>query len=105
MPARKESAAGGLWSRAQGGGLVAKKRDTVPGEDLQRTFGQNFQKARLEAGLSQSEASRLSGVSQSNISLLERGQFNASIRTMAALARVVGQSVADLLTLPGSKKR
>jgi transcriptional regulator with XRE-family HTH domain len=71
---------------------------------LQRVFGENFRRARLAAGWSQSEASRRSGVPQPNISLLERGQFNASLRTMDALARIIGKSVTELLT-PSSKKK
>lgn len=77
----------------------------VPDDDLQIVFGRNFRKARLDAGLSQSQAAEQSGINQSNISLAEAGRLNATIRTMSALARVVGKPVSDLLTPSPPRRR
>ena len=69
-------------------------------------FGRRFRQARLDAGLSQVQVAELSGVNQSNISLAEAGRLNATIKTMAALAEVVGRSVSDLLTpIPRRQKK
>ncbi len=80
--------------------------EAVP-DDLQAVFGHNFRLARLAAGLSQSQAAKLSGVNQGSISLAEAGRLNATIQTMAALAPIVGKTVNELLTplsRPGRKK-
>jgi transcriptional regulator with XRE-family HTH domain len=84
---------------------ASKQEQAIPNGDLQVVFGQNFRKARLDAGLTQSQAAELSGINQSNISLAEAGRLNATIRTMAALARVVGKPVSELLIPPPSRRR
>ena len=69
-------------------------------------FGRRFRQARLDAGLSQVQVAELSGVNQSNISLAEAGRLNATIKTMSALAEVVGKTVSDLLTpIPRRRKK
>lgn len=52
---------------------------------------------RTEAGMSQVELSKASGVSQTQISGMETGQYGASPRTLAALAEALGCKIADLL--------
>ncbi|MBP2297116.1 helix-turn-helix transcriptional regulator [Azospirillum rugosum] len=61
------------------------------------TFVSNFKKARLEAGLSQNDIMRLTGISQTYISFLERSFHSPSLSYMALLARVVGKPLHELL--------
>jgi DNA-binding XRE family transcriptional regulator len=60
-------------------------------------FARNFKKARLEAGLSQRDIMRLTGISQNYISFLERSFYSPSLSYMALLARVVGKPLHELL--------
>ena len=53
----------------------------------------------MKLGYSQKELARLSGVDQSEISLLERGQKNLSARSMESLAAPLHLDVEDLLDL------
>ena len=66
--------------------------------DAQRNFGRNLRAARMEAGLEQSEVATLAGITQQHVSLIEGGQQNLIMRTMAVLAKVVGSGLLDLLT-------
>ncbi|AWK88602.1 helix-turn-helix transcriptional regulator [Azospirillum thermophilum] len=60
-------------------------------------FARNFKKARLEAGLSQRDIMRMTGISQNYISFLERSFYSPSLSYMALLARVVGKPLHELL--------
>ena len=59
------------------------------GADLART-GARIRAARLQAGLSQSEAARRAGISRSFLSTVERGQSGVSVRVLAEMADVFG---------------
>lgn len=52
-----------------------------------------FLAARRESGLTQKELSALSGVTQSDISKLERGNGNPSFKTLKKLASAMGMEV------------
>ncbi|WP_425290391.1 helix-turn-helix transcriptional regulator [Azospirillum palustre] len=69
--------------------------ETAPPELL--TFARNFKKARLEAGLSQYDIMRLTGISQTYLSFLERSLHSPSLSYMSLLARVVGKPLHELL--------
>ena len=66
-------------------------------EDFQLLFGRNLKKARLKSGLTQSEVAALTGLTQQYLSLIEAGQQNVTVRTMALLAKVVDHDIIDLL--------
>lgn len=62
-----------------------------------RTFGQNLREARRQAGVSQDDLARESGVDRTAISTYERGRREPNLRTVVKLARALGVSPATLL--------
>ena len=58
--------------------------------------------ARRQSGLTQKELSERTGIAQGDISKLERGNANPSIRTLQRLADGMGM-ILKLEFLPGSK--
>lgn len=77
---------------------ATKEVDEVPPD--QRAFAANLTHLRKAAGLTQDELSARSGVSQSNISALEKGTWEPRLSTIMALARAFG--VAPAALLPGT---
>ena len=77
----------------------AANTDETP-DPLQILFGENLRTARLIAGLSQAELATRSGLTQQYLSKIETGHKNVTLRTMAALAKVVGRDVSVLLRYP-----
>ena len=65
--------------------------------DLQVAFGESVRAGRLKAGMSQTELSTRSGIGQKQISLIENGQVNLTIRTMTRLANVLDGDVTKML--------
>ena len=65
--------------------------------DVRLQVGINFKRLRLARGLTQEQASDLTGVSQQYISGLERGRRNPTVLTLHELSRPLGGSPADLL--------
>lgn len=60
-------------------------------------FAANLIRLRLAAGLTQTELSIRSGVSQSHISALERGTWEPRLSTILALAKAFNIAPAALL--------
>jgi DNA-binding XRE family transcriptional regulator len=81
---------------------VAANADEVLG-NLQIVFGENLRAARLKADLSQAELAAQTGLTQQYLSLIETGYKNVTLRTMEALAKVVGQEVSAMLRRPGGR--
>lgn len=52
---------------------------------------------RIEAGLSQTAAAERSGISQSHLSMIERGRKGASAPVLLQIASTYGCEVKDLL--------
>lgn len=52
---------------------------------------------RIEAGLTQTELAKRAGCSKSLVSEVEAGKANFSITNLAAISRVLGCEIADLL--------
>jgi DNA-binding XRE family transcriptional regulator len=65
--------------------------------ELQRIFGVNLKEARLKSALKQSDVATMTGLTQQYLSLIEAGQQNVTIKTMALLAKVVDHSLIHLL--------
>jgi DNA-binding XRE family transcriptional regulator len=65
--------------------------------EFQRIFGINLKAARLKCNLKQSEVAALTGLTQQYLSLIEAGQQNVTIKTMALLAKVVDHNLIHLL--------
>ena len=60
-------------------------------------FAKNFRVLRKEAGLSQRDIQKLTGIAQSHVSEIESGMHNICIETMAKLARLANKPVHELL--------
>ena len=61
--------------------------------------------ARRKSGLTQDELSRVTGISQSDISKLERGNSNPSLKTLIRLANGMGMSLkVEFVPRAGSNK-
>lgn len=65
--------------------------------EFQRIFGANLKAARLKANLKQSDVAAMTGLTQQYLSLIEAGQQNVTIKTMALLAKVVDHDLIHLL--------
>lgn len=65
-------------------------------EEMARAFGEFIQAQRRLANLSQRQLGRMSGLSDSYLSQVERGMFNPSASTIKALARAFGIPTAVL---------
>lgn len=65
--------------------------------DVRLQVGLNFKRLRLARGLTQEEASELTGVSQQYLSGLERGRRNPTVLTLHELSRPLGGEPIDLL--------
>ena len=62
-------------------------------------FGERFKKARMAAGLTQSDIARTRalGEGQSHISKIEKGRVNLTVGTMVEISDAIGADIFDLL--------
>jgi ribosome-binding protein aMBF1 (putative translation factor) len=67
-------------------------------------FADNLKQAREATGLSQRELADRAGLDRTYVSNLERGIGNPSLLKMSAVAKVLGVSVASLVTAPSFEK-
>ena len=65
--------------------------------ELQAAFGRSIKAARLKAGLTQADLADRSGVRQDDVSRIEAGQVNVTLRTMGRIAKVFGGDVWAML--------
>lgn len=65
--------------------------------DVRLQVGLNFKRLRLARGLTQEQASELTGVSQQYLSSLERGRRNPTVLTLHELSSPLGGQPIDLL--------
>jgi DNA-binding XRE family transcriptional regulator len=72
--------------------------------DLVAVFGENLRAARLRSDLTQAEIADRLGITQQYLSLIEKGRKNVTLRTMMALADVLGADVSDMLRRPRSRR-
>ena len=56
-------------------------------------LAQSIIKARTETGITQKELSTRTGILQSNISRIEKGEYNPSIKTLQRLANGMGKKL------------
>ncbi len=74
------------------------KGDKAVESQLQReSFAKNFRAARKDAGLSQRDIQKETGIPQSHISEIESAMHNICIETMVKLANLVHVPVHELL--------
>jgi DNA-binding XRE family transcriptional regulator len=74
----------------------AQKRapDSQPEREI---FARNFRAARIEAGLSQRDLAKQTGIAQAHVSEVENAMHNIGIDTMVKLAQAVRKPVFELL--------
>ena len=65
------------------------------------TFGERLRQARVDAGLTQSDLVRLSGIPKPTLSRYENDHVMPSLATLGKLARALG--VAESILLPGKQ--
>jgi transcriptional regulator with XRE-family HTH domain len=74
-----------------------QQEDAKPSAELQAIFGKSVRAQRIRAGWTQGELSKRSGIAQEELSRIENGQVNLTIRTMSRLAQVLDGDVAEML--------
>jgi transcriptional regulator with XRE-family HTH domain len=67
--------------------------------DLQTRFGEKLREARHKAKLTQAALAESAGLTQQYVAKIEAGQINPTFATMAAVARVLGTEIGDMLRL------
>jgi transcriptional regulator with XRE-family HTH domain len=76
--------------------------------DIREVFARNLRKARSARRLSQEALAHEAGVDRTYVSALERGVYNATIVTVAKLAKALDVEPSELLRAgarPASRKR
>ena len=76
----------------------------MSGEQWKRTIGKRVADRRAALGYTQTEFARICGLSQSNISNLERGQHAISAETLRRVAIGLGVSTDWLLQIEEKEK-
>ena len=76
--------------------VVSIKLDCMSGEPITDLIGRRLRELRAAAGLSLDALAAKSGVSRSNISLIERGQSSPTAVVLDKLSSALGVSVASL---------
>lgn len=69
-----------------------------------RTIGGRLTVRRTRAGMSQADLARVSGVTQSHISQIERGIRTPNLSTLAGLAKGLRCRIGDLADEPRPKR-
>ena len=73
--------------------------------DLRDAFAANLRRLRHEKGVSQDDLAYAAQVSRSYLSQLEKGAFHASLKVIGKLADALEVDPAELLRLPGRRRR
>ena len=71
--------------------------DKQASAELQAAFGHSVKEARQKAGLTQTDLAERSGISRVDISRIESGQINVTLRTMRKLAAALDLRVSQML--------
>ena len=73
--------------------IVGRKQDDPQSDSLR-----SFANARKVSGMTQRELSAKTGIAQGNISILESGNANPSLKTLKRLADAMGMEVEVVFT-------
>lgn len=65
--------------------------------DISTKFGKRVKKIRLEKNLSQGDLAKIVDVHPTDISGIERGKRNMSLKNIERLAKALGVSVEELM--------
>jgi transcriptional regulator with XRE-family HTH domain len=66
-------------------------------------FGANFRRARLKAGMTQTDVEEITGIRQHYVSEIEHGLQNPTLYTMATLAGAIAAELRSLLMHPSKR--
>lgn len=75
-----------------------KSKDNMLAYQLQDIFGANVRKYRNEKSITQVRLAEMTGIAQRNISLIERGKVNITIKQMQRIATSLNVTVQVLLS-------
>lgn len=70
-----------------------------PSRPLIRTLAENIRRIRYERRLSQEELADICGLHRTYVGSVERGERNVTLSSLELLAKALGVSVVDLLTV------
>ncbi|WP_413993578.1 helix-turn-helix domain-containing protein [Labrys okinawensis] len=73
--------------------------------DTYKHLGENFGRIRKRLGLTQEQVSDLTGLSQQYLSTLERGQQNATLKSLLAIGAGLEIDYLELLLPPDMELR
>ena len=78
--------------------LPVRQQKRAPDSQPEREiFARNFRAARIEAGLSQRDLAKQTGIAQAHVSEVENAMHNIGLDTMVKLAQAVRKPVFELL--------
>ncbi len=73
------------------------EQEAAPSADLQAAFDESVRARRVRAGISQVELGRRAGIPQTEISQIELGRINLTLKTMSRLAEALDGEVTEML--------
>ena len=59
-------------------------------------MNEKMKRARLEKNLSQTELAKIIGVSRQTINMIEKGDYNPTIKLCVGICRALGRTLNDL---------
>lgn len=69
-------------------------------DDLLKRFGDRVREIRSEKDVSQERLSELAGLHRTYVSLIERGERNVTLRTIARIANALEVELSELMPTP-----
>lgn len=90
------------YAREREATMTAADLEVVRAFDQAAAFGSVIFGARKARGLRQSDLAELSGVTQADISRIERGQVAPTTQTLLKLTAALGVEIQFVLTQPGA---
>src|SRR3954471_2197230 len=86
--------------------MKAKTRSRPPEpESINRHLGDRVKRLRSSRGWSLEDLANASGVSRSMLSEIEREQANPTLAVTLRIARAFGQTLGELIEMPGAASR
>jgi len=90
------------YAREREAAMAAAEREIVRAFDQAAAFGSVILGARKARGLRQSDLAELSGVTQADISRIERGQVAPTTQTLLKLTTALGVEIQFVLAQEGT---
>jgi transcriptional regulator with XRE-family HTH domain len=77
----------------------------APQDDVLARFGERVREVRASKEVSQERLSELAGLHRTYVSLIERGERNVTLRTIASIAGALEVEMAELMPAGTPTKR